>query len=221
MDDVKWIRVGAEEHEENVLREAVECLRKGGLIVYPTETFYGLGAMALNENAVERVFRLKKRPPEKQLTVLISDLEMLKKYAAEIPPAAGLLADRFWPGSLTVIIEAKEVLLRSLKASTCKVGFRVSSDPVALNLTRLLDAPITATSANFSGFPPVTDPHELPADFLSGVDMVLDAGKVPGGFPSTIVDVEKGRVVILREGILAKEIKAFAVTLHLEPETSG
>jgi len=200
--------------DERGLKKASECLLAGGVIVYPTETYYGLGALALDERAVARVFEQKRRSVEKQLTVLIPDIETLGQFVVELPPLGKMLAEKFWPGPLTIILRASPDLLKPLKAVTEKVGFRVSSHPVALELTRLVNGPITATSANISGSPPVVDPRDLPGEFLKGVDLVLDSGKTPGGAASTIVDVTGAVPVILREGPLGvkvgKVIKLFS-----------
>ncbi len=209
---MEWISISSPEEGREELERAARYILRGGLLVYPTETFYGLGALALDEGAVKKVFQQKRRPPEKQLTVLISDLDSLREFVVDVPYPARVLAERFWPGPLTIILEAKPHLLKSLQAVTAKVGFRISSHPVALELTKLVGAPITATSANVSGNPPVADPKELPRVFLDGIDMVIDAGKTPGGAPSTIVDVTGSEPVILRAGPLAKDLSGIIKT---------
>ena len=206
---MEWLRVDSEEIHEKTLKKAAECLLDGGILVYPTETYYGLGALALDERAVTRVFKQKKRSVEKQLTVLISNIEILEKFVEEIPPLAEKLARKFWPGPVTIIMDARSEIAKPLKAATRKIGFRVSSHPVASKLAEMVGAPITATSANLSGDPPVNDPRDLPSLFLKGVDMVIDAGKTPGGAASTIVDVSGKRVTILRRGLLAEDVANF------------
>ncbi len=204
---MEWLTVDNLENCDEKLKRASRCLLEGGIVVYPTETFYGLGALALNEDAVTRVFLQKQRPLEKQLTVLIPDMNTLEKYVVKISPMGKLMAEKFWPGPLTLVLEAKSQLLNPLKATTPRVGFRISSHPVAHKLTQFVKVPITATSANPSGLPPVTDPKDLPSDFLDGIDVVLDAGRTPGGAASTILDVTYAKPRIIREGALAEKVK--------------
>lgn len=203
---MEWISIESAEEGRAVLEKAAKCILGGGLVVYPTDTFYGLGAHALDERAVTKVFQQKKRSPGKPLTVLVSDLKTLQEFVVDIPYLARVLAERFWPGPLTIILEAKSRLLKPLKAATYKVGFRISSHPLALELTKLVGTPITATSANISGDLPVVNPKDLPEIFFDGIDMVIDAGKTKGGVASSIVDVTGSDPVILRSGPLEEEL---------------
>ncbi len=182
--------------------------------MYPTETFYGLGASTFDEDAVKRIYEIKKRAPDKPLTVLVSSLEELRKYVRSIPPLGIDLISRFWPGPLTLILKASRESLSALSpkisqgnSDTLKVGFRISSHPIACHLAQLSECPITATSANISGEPPVTRVDALSKEIFDKVDLVLDSGETPGGNASTLVDMTIDPPKILRKGALAKEVK--------------
>ena len=184
------------------IEKAVEIIQKGGIIAYPTETFYGLGTNALNAKAVERLFKIKKRPYTKPIPILIPHLDWLKKLTLSIPPLAEKLIARYWPGPLTIVFAATDLLPKNLTASTGKIAIRISSHPLAQGLVEALDLPLTATSANLSQMPPPTCPDELHAEIKAEVDAILDGGKTKGGLASTIIDVTVNPPQILREGVI-------------------
>ncbi|QYZ78918.1 threonylcarbamoyl-AMP synthase [Methanofollis formosanus] len=192
--------------DEAVIQKAVRVLRRDGLVVYPTDTIYGLGADALSELAVERVYEAKMRPPSLPVSVAVCDIEMLGAIA-RLDEAAERFVDRFLPGPVTVVLKAKSCLPTSLTGGTGTIGVRFPDHPVALALIRELDAPITATSANIHGGPdPITpDQVHVPHDFL------IDGG-VLRGTPSTVVDLVHRRV--LRQGALIEEVGAFLGALE-------
>ena len=182
------------------LRDAASALRAGGLVAFPTETFYGLGAAALSADAVRRVFAVKGRPESKPLLLLIDSVAMLDIVVSHIPPAAHPLMARHWPGPLTLIVPARDTLPEALTAGTGTVGVRLPAHPVARALVAALGEPVTAPSANPSGAPPPTTAAEVLAHFDGLIDVVLDGGPTPGGEPSTIVDVTVDPPRILRQG---------------------
>jgi L-threonylcarbamoyladenylate synthase len=188
--------------------EALAALRRGGVVVFPTETFYGLAADALEPAAVERVVALKGRPAGSPIAVIIADRAMLSEIAADVSPLADKLLARFWPGPLTLVLPAKKNLPAPLLNAQRKIGVRVSSHPVAVRLTRDLGRPITATSANPTGREPARTLAEARAYFSDKVDVFLDGGALAGRIGSTVAEVIGGKLQIIREGeIPSKELE--------------
>jgi L-threonylcarbamoyladenylate synthase len=190
--------MGNAEITRDVLR-AAEVLRGGGIVAYPTETFYALGALASSRVALARLTAAKLRPEGKPLPLLAADRDMLYGVAARLDPVAGALADRFWPGPLTLVLPAVEGLPPEIAAGGT-VGVRVPGSAAARELSRLAGGPITATSANLTGLPPPIRPSDLDPVLLRRIDAVLDGGESPGGLPSTVVAVERGALRLLRAG---------------------
>lgn len=180
------------------LEKAAEIILRGGLVVYPTETFYALGANALNKKAVEEIFRVKKRPLSKPIPIIIADKSWLKDIVIEVPEVAIHLIKKYWPGPLTIVFRASNKLPSNLTGGTGKIGIRVCSHPLAQRLVSLVKVPITATSANISGEPP---PNSIESISLNGID-IIDGGPVLGRVPSTIIDVTSTPPVILRQGAI-------------------
>lgn len=184
---------------------AVEALRRGEAIVFPTETFYGLGADALNGDAVERVVSLKGRNPDSPIAVIIADRQMLSQAVEEVSPAAQKLIDRFWPAPLTLILPAKEGLPAPLLNREGKIGVRVSSHPLATQLTRELGRPLTATSANPSGEEPARTVQHARAYFADRIEIYLDGGTLKESVGSTVAEIIDGKLRIIREGEISSE----------------
>ena len=185
---------------EKMIAESLTILKNRGIIAYPTESFYALGVMATDEKAVKRLYELKKRPAEKPLPLIVGDIDALESITSEISSTAKELMKRFWPGPLTLLFEARENIPVLLTGGTGKVAVRIPGKSAALDLARALKLPVTATSANLSGKPPAEDPDAVISYFGEKIDLVVDAGKSPGGRPSTIVDVTVTPPEILREG---------------------
>lgn len=197
--------------QDELIDEAVKVLRNGGLVVYPTRCLYGLGADATNPAAVARVFEAKGRPGNQPVSVICKTREMIEGIVAEVPPLATRIMNRFWPGSVTIVMTARDVLPSGLSAGSGKIGVRRAAHPVAKALAELMDRPITATSANRSGTPGCHRVEDLPQDVLAQVDLVLDAGELDTGVGSTVVDATGAEPVIVREGVVAgEEILAIA-----------
>ena len=189
---------------------AVATLKCGGVVAYPTETSYGLGASIEAEGALDRIYKIKRRPKDKPLLVIIKDASWLGRLAARVPESAYPLMKNLWPGPLTILFPAKPGLPWPLCASTGKVGIRVSSHPVAAALVQELGVPITATSANLSGRPPANTAEEVMEQLGSGplckgLDFILDASPAHGGQPSSIVDITTDAPIILRQGAISQE----------------
>jgi L-threonylcarbamoyladenylate synthase len=181
------------------LREAGHALTLGGVIAFPTETFYGLGVAALDAGAVGRLLALKGRPADKPILVLVDSVAMADALA-EVTSAAQALIARHWPGALTLVMRARAHVPAGVTAGTGTVGVRMSPHPVACGLVQALGGPITAPSANPAGAPPPTIAAEVVRHFDRGIDLVLDGGPTPGGAPSTVLDVTVDPPRILRAG---------------------
>ena len=183
---------------------AVDVLRAGGLVAYPTDTLYGLGADALNEAAVERVFEAKGRPQGMPLPLLISDAGQLSMVAASVPEAALVLAEAFWPGGLTLVLPVSEAVPPLVTARGWKVAVRLPDHPVPRALAEGLGRPITGTSANRSGGPVPRTAAGVREALGGAVDVVLDAGPSPAGRSSTVLDVTTEQPRILRLGTVSQ-----------------
>lgn len=192
------------------IRAAAEVLRAGGLVVFPTETVYGLGARALDPSAARRIFRAKGRPADNPLIVHVSDEEQLARVVRRITPLARRLMDAFWPGPLTLILGKAPRVPSAVTAGRRTVAVRMPSHPAARALLRRLGEPIAAPSANRSGRPsPTTAAHAL-KDLDGRVPLVLDGGPCRKGLESAIVDARGRRPVLLRPGTITAEAIARA-----------
>ena len=180
------------------LPRALEILRNGGLVAFPTDTVYGLGALAFDGKAVESIYLAKDRPVEKAIPVLIWDASDLEKISADIPERTRALASRFWPGPLTLLVPKKPTLPESVSA-TATVAVRVPDHAVARELLRAA-GPMAVTSANLSGQASPSTAQEVLAQLNGRIDLILDGGTTPGGVPSTLVDCSSNEIKILRAG---------------------
>jgi len=183
------------------IRSAVEILKKGGVVAFPTDTVYGLGVDALNPHAVKRIYEAKRRPLHLPLPLLLSDIAQLNTVAAPVSEIAMILARQFWPGGLTLVLpKATSLSIYSPEQST--IAVRVPNHPVPIALLQRLGNPMTGTSANLSGNPNSLTASEVKQQLGDKVDLIIDAGKCPGGDESTIVDVTGEVPIILRRGII-------------------
>lgn len=191
--------------DPRIIADAAEILRKGGLVAFPTETVYGLGADALNKEAVRKVFAAKGRPGDNPLIVHIADREQLIDLADDIPEPGLKLAKEFWPGPLTLVVRKTFLVPDVVTGGMDTVAIRMPDHPVALALIRAFNGGIVGPSANLSGRPSPTTALHVMEDLKGRIDMVLNAGPVEIGIESTVVDVTTGQPVILRPGGLHKE----------------
>jgi len=194
-----------ERPDTGVVQEAAAVLRSGGVIVYPTETLYGLGADARNPEAVRRVFEIKKRPPDRAVTVILGSEDMLDEVVSSVPELARELTDVFWPGPLTLVLPARSDLPKLLLAGGTTIGVRVPGDYLCRALSKELGGPITATSANISGGPDLIDPGDIERVLGGEVDLLIDAGPARSRVPSTVALVTDRSVRVLREGRIRVE----------------
>ena len=201
------------------IEKGIKILQQGGVIVYPTDTVYGLGADAFNSTAVERIYEIKNRPKHRQFPLLIADVERLATLAEPIPEIAWFLAKWFWPGGLTLVLPKIDSLPSHL-APGPTIAVRVPNHPVCLALIQCLGNPIIGTSANVSGQSAALTAEEVEQQLGGKIDFIINGGKCPGGKESTVVDVTHESPTILRQGIIPSfEIdKAYKEYLELNSE---
>jgi len=186
------------------INKGIQILKRGGVIAFPTDTVYGLGADAFNPKAVERIYEIKKRPRHLPLPLLIDDVEQLAVLAAKpLPEIALFLARRFWPGGLTLVVP-KSAHLPGYLGNT-NIAVRVPAHSICLALIRAINNPLIGTSANISDKSSVVTAGEVRQQLGNEVDLIIDGGRCPGGGESTVVDVTGGGAVILRHGIIPEE----------------
>lgn len=197
--------------QPEIVDKAAAALRAGGVVVVPTTCLYGLCGDAFNAAAVQKIFDIKNRPKDKPLLVLISNRRMVPQVAAHTAPLATALMDRFWPGQLTLVMQAREGLPAGLCSNTGKVGIRLVAHPVAAAVVRAVGGPITGTSANLSGAGGCASIDDLHRGIMESAEMIVDAGALKGGPGSTVVDVTGTAPLVLREGVVptADIIKGF------------
>jgi len=184
---------------------AAATIRSGGLVIIPTDTLYGIAVDPCRADAVARVFALKERSTTSALPLVAADLAQIERSLGALPPIGGCLAAAFWPGPLTMLMEAPPTLVPEVTGGTGLIGVRVPAHEVTRALCRACDRPLTATSANLSGEPPTDDPDAVDQRLRLHVDLLLDAGRTPGGPPSSIVDVTGLAPRLVRAGAIAWE----------------
>jgi L-threonylcarbamoyladenylate synthase len=195
--------VDAANPDHEALARAAAILRDGGLVAFPTETFYGLGASASVPAAVRRVVHVKGRDESKPVLVLVDSIAMAESLAGEVTACARELMTRHWPGALTLVLRARGDLPPELTAGTGTIGVRLSPHAVARRLVRALGAPVTAPSANRAGAAPATTAADVLRVFDGAIDLVLDGGATGGGPASTVVDVTTEAPRVLRQGAIS------------------
>nr|6F87_A Chain A, Threonylcarbamoyl-AMP synthase [Pyrococcus abyssi GE5]6F87_B Chain B, Threonylcarbamoyl-AMP synthase [Pyrococcus abyssi GE5]6F87_C Chain C, Threonylcarbamoyl-AMP synthase [Pyrococcus abyssi GE5]6F87_D Chain D, Threonylcarbamoyl-AMP synthase [Pyrococcus abyssi GE5]6F8Y_A Chain A, Threonylcarbamoyl-AMP synthase [Pyrococcus abyssi GE5]6F8Y_B Chain B, Threonylcarbamoyl-AMP synthase [Pyrococcus abyssi GE5]6F8Y_C Chain C, Threonylcarbamoyl-AMP synthase [Pyrococcus abyssi GE5]6F8Y_D Cha len=208
--------------EEWKIRIAAGFIREGKLVAFPTETVYGLGANALDENAVKRIFEAKGRPADNPLIIHIASFEQLEVLAKEIPEEAEMLAKRFWPGPLTLVLPKSEVVPRVITGGLDTVAVRMPAHEIALKLIELSERPIAAPSANISGKPSPTSAHHVAEDFYGKIECIIDGGETRIGVESTVIDLTEWPPVLLRPGGLPlEEIEKVIGEIRIHPAVYG
>jgi len=187
------------------LNKAASIIRSGGVVAFPTESFYGLGVSARDEKAIQRLYAIKKREENQPILLLIPTASLLNQYVIRIPDIASQIMEEFWPGGLTLIFEANPDLSQLLTSGTGKIGLRLSSHPVAKTLAQAVGAPITGTSANISGQAACSSAEAVRHSLGRSVDFILDGGETEGGKGSTVLDITVDPPTILREGRVTRE----------------
>ena len=200
MPPTRVVQVDASAPDLGVMRQAAQLLRSGGLVAFPTETFYGLGAAGLDAAAARRVFAVKGRPASMPLLLLVDSRAMVAAIAADVPAHAGELMERHWPGALTLVVRAGDRVPVDVTAGTGTVGVRVPAHAVARALVRALGEPVTAPSANRTGGAPPVTAADVLVQLDGAIELVIDAGPTPGGAPSTVLDVTVEPPRVIRQG---------------------
>jgi len=199
------LKLSADNQDKPILQQAAEIINRGGVIAFPTETVYALGADARNEQAVQKVFRLKKRMSGKPVAIFLPKLKDLKRFVKEITPLASKLTKEFWPGPLTLIFKSRSGQMTYLTGKEGKLGVRVSSSDFVRALLKLTGAPLTATSANLAGKPEPVTPEQVLSYFDGKIDLVINGGRSESAIPSSVVDVSEEIPILLREGRISYE----------------
>lgn len=213
------IRVDPDEPDIKEIRKAAAIIRKGGLVAFPTETVYGLGANALDGEAVDKIFRIKKRPSSDPIIVHISDMDQLETVVKAVPELARGLAERFWPGPLTMIMQRSDYIPANVSAGLPTVAVRMPSHKVSIALIRESGVPIAAPSANIFSRPSSTKAQHIIDDFSDSVDMILDGGDSTIGLESTVLDLTSDPPVLLRPGGTSmEELKQVIPDLQFGPK---
>jgi L-threonylcarbamoyladenylate synthase len=201
------------------LEEAVDCLRRGGLVAYPTDTLYGLGALASDDEAVRWLFKAKKRPPAIALPILVEDVEMASDVSDRLSPLALRLASRFWPGALTLVLPRSPQFHSLALAGGDTVAVRVPDHAVPLALIEALGEPLTGTSANVSGQRGPVTASDVAEQLGDAVDIIIDGGRCPGGVESTVVDLTGEEPRLVREGAISRvDLESAIGSLVLDSE---
>jgi L-threonylcarbamoyladenylate synthase len=200
--DTRIVRVDADNFDPAEIRIVAQILSGDGLVVYPTDTFYGLGVNSLSPPAIQRAYGLKKRDPSKPMSVVIPDRDMLHSVAIDIPDLFEPMASEFWPGPLTVVLRASPLMPETLLGSQRTIGVRLPDHAWLRELIRTAGFPITATSANMAGEAEISDPAQVIQTFREKVDCIVDGGMARGELPSTVVDMTAKTPSILRQGAI-------------------
>ena len=203
--NTKLVKIDPNNIDYEILSEAASIIQRGGTVVFPTETVYGLGANALNEDACDKIFKAKGRPSDNPLIVHITSMEELYELVNEVPENAKILAEHFWPGPLTMILNKKDIVSYKVTAGLETVAVRMPKNKIATELIRLSKLPIAAPSANTSGKPSPTNASHVIEDMLGRVDMIIDGGSCEIGLESSVIDITSETPTILRPGGVTKE----------------
>jgi L-threonylcarbamoyladenylate synthase len=196
MPVIKTSHIGA----EAALTMATERIRAGGIVAFPTETFYALGVRYSDTEALERLFLMKHRPKDKPMPLIIGDVHSIEIVSPDPGALVMAIIGRLWPGPVTILLTARPGLPDFITGGSSKVAVRVPGRSFALDLARSVGLPITATSANISGMPPADNADEVARYFGKAVDLLVDGGRTDGGKPSTIIDVSQGGITLVRDG---------------------
>ena len=202
----KVVKIDHANPRPDLISEAALIIKSGGVISFPTRYLYGLGADAFNADAVDRIFKIKQRPYNKPLLVLVDKQKDLTRLVRNVPSVATHIMERFWPGEVTIVFEAKDSLPENLTGGTDRIGVRMPEHPVALALTNSVKGPITATSANITGRGGCSRVQDLDPLIADKLDLILDAGPLKGGIGSTVIDVTVDPPKILREGAVSSKV---------------
>lgn len=189
------------------IKKAVDCLNSGGIIAIPTDTVYGVGVDPFNVDAVQKLYTIKGRPEDKPIPLVLGTVEDVEQVAQNLTRYFYHLTEKYWPGGLTIVVKAKN-LLPQLTAGRTTVGLRIPNQPVLLEILQKFGGPLAITSANLSGQPEATSPNEFDTALSSKIDYIVDDGRTPGPIPSTVYDISVSPPQVRREGVIPTETLA-------------
>ena len=187
------------------LKEPAQIIKKGGIVIFPTETVYGIGTNGLDENAIKKLYEVKQRPLNKPISLLVNNIEMVEKIAKNITEVEYKLMERFFPGPLTIIFEKRDVVPDILTSNTNTIGIRMPSGEIAKKLIEFAGVPIATSSSNISGKPSGTNISDIKKDFEGKVDCFIDNDESELGMPSTVIRIIDNIPHILRQGAISEE----------------
>jgi L-threonylcarbamoyladenylate synthase len=199
------VKIDVEHPDISVLRSIADVVCKGGMIVYPTDTIYGIGVDAFNEEAIDRVFELKHREKGKPILIIADSIEMVKSVVSYVPEVGYKLINRFWPGPLTILFPALEHISKKLTGNSGKIGIRIPNNRFCLELVKTCGVPITSTSANISGRENPASVQQILDSIGDKVDLIVDGGVLKSDLPSTVVDITSDQAVVVRQGVISEE----------------
>lgn len=191
--------------EYDKLKEMGGIIKRGEIVIFPTETVYAIGTNGLDEEAIKKLYKIKQRPLDKPTSLLVSDMEMVKNLARDITEKEYKLMKTFFPGALTIILKKKDIVPNILTGNTNTIGIRMPENEIARKLIEYANVPIAAPSANIANKPSGTNIENIINDFKETVDYYIDGGESKIGLGSTIVKIENNVPIILREGSITKE----------------
>ena len=204
--ETKLVKVDTENPEKSVLTEAAEILKNGGLVAFPTETVYGLGANGLDEKACKRIYEAKGRPSDNPLILTIGDLDGLYKIVGKVTENAKKIIDAFWPGPITLVLPKADCVPETVTGGLNTVAVRYPSNKIARELIKIAGIPVAAPSANSSGKPSPTRASHVEFDLNGKIEMIIDGGAADWGLESTILDVSEDKPVLLRPGAVTQDM---------------
>ena len=194
-----------EKIDDGKLQKIAQVIKDGGVAVFPTETVYGIGVNGTNENAIKKLYKIKNRPYDKPISLLVNSFDMINKVAKDISDTEYKLMKAFFPGPLTIILNKKAIVPNILTANTNTVGIRMPENEIALKLIKYANVPIATSSSNISGKPSRTNVQDIMRDFEDEVDIYIDEGKSKIGLASTVVQIIDNKLHILRKGAVSEE----------------
>ncbi len=194
-----------DEENDNKIKDIAKFIKEGKIVVFPTETVYGIGTNGLNVNSVKRIFEIKNRPIDKPISLLVSNMEMIEKLTDNITEDEYKIMNEFFPGPLTIVLKKSKLVPDIVSANTDTIGIRMPKSDFLLKLIEYANVPIAAPSANISGKPSGTNIDEIEKDFKDEVDCYIKGDESKLGISSTVVKVVDGEPIILREGIITKQ----------------
>jgi len=199
------LKVSATSPEPAAIRYAADCISRGGLVALPTDTFYGIAADPFNLAAVEQIYRVKGRPETRALPILVNSIEQAQELSRDLPESFEKLAKTFWPGPMTLLVEAASKIPLKVTAGTGHVALRWPNSPIPCGIIDALGAPVTGTSANISGFPPCSTCEQVLKQLGERLPLVLDSGDTGASLASTIIALEFDSWRIMREGTIGED----------------